>query len=65
MFRCVVKDLYITDPTRETCPTADHADYAAPARQHELDTSHRSGIYLSIYVSAVNGVGHQLGTDDL
>ena len=30
-----VQDLFSTDPTQETCPAVDHADYTAPTRQHD------------------------------
>ena len=35
LFRDAVQDLYSTDPTRKH--PLDHADCAAPTRQHELD----------------------------
>ena len=35
-----------TDPTQETCATADHADHTASTRQHELDHADQES-YLS------------------
>ena len=48
----VVHDLYSTDLTQETRPT-DHADFAAPTLQHELDHLDQESICLG-------DVGHEL-----
>ena len=40
----VAQDLYNTDPTQETCPTVDHAEYTAPTRQCELDHTDQGSI---------------------
>ena len=45
-------DLYSTDLTQETRPT-DHADFAAPTLQHELDHLDQESICLG-------DVGHEL-----
>ena len=69
---CRICDLNSTDPTQETCPTVDHADYLAPTRQHEVDHAlsgidlscladlyHQAGIdYLSEVCNSVLGVRH-------
>ena len=37
---------YRADPTQETGPTVDHADYTAPTWQHELDHTDQEYVHL-------------------
>ena len=50
----VVQDLHSTDPNQKMCLDLDHADYADPIWQHELDYA-RSGIDLpwKVYIMQV------------
>ena len=55
--RDVVHDLYVTDPTLETCAAIDHADYTAPTWQHELDhTDHTAVSYTHLTLPTICSV---------
>ena len=56
--------LYSTYPTQETYAIVDHADAAAPTRQHELGHTDHTGKE-SIYLAARKYLDHQVRVSDL
>ena len=57
-----MQDLYSTDPTQDTCPAVvDHAEYAAPTRQHELDPTDQECIcplIIKLHQVEIEGLTH-------
>ena len=59
----VVQDLYSTDLTQEK-GMLDHADYAAPTRQHGLDhAADQEYIYPAWHLPCLADLGHEVGVD--